>query len=669
MCVMSNRKRKKNRFSRRHKKGNFKNQTHKRNTFSEEKDFQGVVSVIRSGDAFVRNMQGEEVFVPKFCVNSAMHGDEVEAQILQSAIQKGKSPEACITRIIKRNSKNFTGNIEQDINGFYIKPDNPKLPSRFELMDEGVQIVKNKDKVFVEFISWNNPKNNPLAKVKEILGKAGEHEAETKAILLNHSFSQSFAPNVEEYAQKIKKEVAQETGDIKYREDFRSKITFTIDPDDAKDFDDALSVLEKESGYEVGVHIADVTHFVMYGDPIDKEAQKRGTSVYLVDRTIPMLPEVLSNDLCSLNPGEDKRAFSVIFDFDKEFNLLKYRFAKTLINSNKRFTYKEAQNVLDTKSGTFLKELQVLQSIAKKERARREKAGAMDFDSVEIKFELDKDGKPIKVMPKERLETMKIIEDLMLLANKSVAEFMQNHIKQNKKQTFIFRVHDEPDTEKIEELSVFLEALGYELKHEKGSVDLLSLSEMLKSVKNSILSHTIEQATLRAMAKAVYSHKNIGHFSLAFEDYTHFTSPIRRYPDVMVHRILWSVLQNESLPKEELDHYKLLAVESSKKEIEATKAERDSVKYKQVEFMASMIGKEFRCVVTGISKNGAFLADKETFAEGFAPLSNIPGYFTYDEKQHALKSENRIIRIGQEVRARLKKADLDSKTIDWEILG
>ena len=656
--------RRKKKWKNKHKKRSNKNKKQRKISSAKTKA-EGVIQFTYSGDAFVRNLEGEDFFVPRFCINGALHADEVEVEILQHTPKTGKLKEACVIRIVKRAKDKFVGLVDADMKGLFFRPDNNKLPRMLFKDPTNLEVGS---KVLVKLHSWSDEHLMHIVDVVEVLGKAGDDETEKKAILYEYNFNYNFPPEVEKYAQELKEKFSNNFDDYKLREDFRNRITFTIDPDDAKDFDDAISVKELDDGYEIGVHIADVTHYVHFNDPIDKEAQKRGTSVYLVDETIPMLPEVLSNDLCSLNPNEDKRTFSVIFLFDKALNIKNYRFAKTIINSNKRFTYKEAQKVLDLKEGEFLKELQILQRIASKLRQEREKEGSLEFDTPELEFKLDEDGVPVEVRVKDRLETMKMIEDLMLAANKAVANYMQDKLESKKQGAFIFRVHDVPDPEKIEELAIFLRALGYELEHDSGKVGLKELSSMLKNIKNSAMQATIEKATLRSMAKAVYSHKNIGHFSLGFDNYTHFTSPIRRYPDIMVHRILYATLKGEELPKSEIEAYKVLAVESSLREIDAQRAERDSVRIKQLEYMQKFIGQEFTVYVSGIIKSGIFLAEEKTLSEGFAYFSSFKEFFEYDESCMCAKSPSgKTIHIGDKLKAKLLKVDLRDKSLEWSV--
>jgi ribonuclease R len=452
----------------------------------------------------------------------------------------------------------------------------------------------------------------------------------------------------------------------------RGVITFTIDPADAKDFDDAISFkkLDNET-FEVGIHIADVTYYVKPGDAIDREAQSRGTSIYLVDRTIPMLPEVLSNDVCSLNQKEDKLAFSAIFELDKKGKVMKRWFGRTVINSDKRFTYESAQEILDKGVGQFAEELKMLEKIAKELRENRFNEGSIAFETDEVKFELDKNRKPINVKVKERTETMLLIEDFMLLANREVAKFTYNLSKSRgiRDSIAIYRIHDVPNQEKIEELSVFLKAIGHNLDVKGGEIDSKKINKLLKEIKGKPEERLITTATIRSMAKAIYSTKNIGHFSLSFKYYTHFTSPIRRYPDMMVHRILSSHLDGSKIPEKELKLYSRLAINSSQREAEAVSAERDSIKYKQVEYMTEHIGKVFDGIITGVTAFGIFVEETKTKAEGIIKIRDLEDdYYVFERNKYSLVGEkrNKKYQLGDSMRIKLVEADLDSKTITWK---
>ncbi len=613
----------------------------------------GELSVSVAGDGFLR-AEAEDIFIPQKHLNGAIHGDEVEVSLLNKSF--GRLKEGRVKKILHRKNEFLTGTIKMTPNNILVIPDNPRLPKNIYIENYTEQ---EHMKVLVKLIKYDSHNNSFKAKLQKILGPAGDYKVETEAILLSNGFESVFPKQVEEYAASLKSKI-----EDKNREDMQNITTFTIDPNDAKDFDDAISIKELPSGYEVGVHIADVTHFVKFNDPVDKEAQKRGTSVYMVGKTIPMLPEILSNDLCSLKPDETRLAFSVILTFDKKLNKTGVRFAKTKIKSDKRFTYKEAQKELDSREGRFSDKLEILRQISKKERMSRVKDGALEFESTELEFELDKEGKPVSIRKKERLETMKIIEDLMLLANKEVAEYM------NKKNPdlFIYRIHDLPDPKKLAELTVFLRAVGFDLKTNNGEVDLKDLSKMLSNV-DELIKPTVEQATLRAMAKAVYSYKNIGHFSLGFENYTHFTSPIRRYPDIMVHRLLYTTLNGEKLSKKELEAYKELAKQSSMREIDATYAERESVKIKQLEYMKDRIGEIFDGIVTGMIKNGIFVAEENTMTEGLVPARLLPDYSFNEDKYYFENSDGNKIHIGDKVKIKLLDIDMDIKRADWAILS
>ncbi|MBU0750287.1 VacB/RNase II family 3'-5' exoribonuclease [Patescibacteria group bacterium] len=454
------------------------------------------------------------------------------------------------------------------------------------------------------------------------------------------------------------------------RRDFRGIPTFTIDPFDAKDFDDALSVRTLPDGnIEVGVHIADVSFFVRPGSPIDREAVHRATSVYLVDRTIPMLPEVLSNNFCSLNPNEDRLAMSAVFVMDKQAGIIDRWFGETVIHSDRRFAYEEAQEVLDTQSGDMLEELNTLQSLSRIIRDRRVKNGAIAFDTPEVKIKLDETGKPIDIILKQRIETMLLIEDFMLQANEAVAEFLAEKVKQQHiKSGSIYRVHDVPNAEKIEDLSQFLKVMGYSLETHNGKVKGADINELLKQVEGKPEEYLIKVATLRSMSKAIYSTKNAGHYGLAFEFYTHFTSPIRRYPDLMIHRLVKHVSGGMQMQPEDLEQFEALAAHSSEREVSATEAERDSIKMKQVEFLAEHIGEEFDAVISGVSDRGIYVELNKTRAEGMIKIRDLGNdFYVYDQKRYRIAGEKTKTeyRLGDPIKVKLIAARVMDKELDF----
>ncbi len=531
----------------------------------------------------------------------------------------------------------------------------------------------------MRFTGWPKDAQYPRATLEEIIGPAGVHETEMRALALGSGFRSDFPPGVVHEAEALEKtgraQLAKEAEEAiarGQRKDFRSATTFTIDPFDAKDFDDALSVKKLENGNtEIGVHIADVSFYVRPGTAIDDEARGRATSVYLVDRTIPMLPEILSTDLCSLNPNEDRLAVSAVFELDADARVVSRWFGETVIHSDKRFTYENAQEVLDAQSGDLLEELNTLNALAGKIRKRREASGAIAFDTPEVKIELNAEGKPIGVHLKQRKATNLLIEDFMLLANEEVATYLTQKAKAaNLAQMPIYRVHDVPDADRIMNLSAFLKVLGYHLNEQNGKVTGKDINELLSQVVGKPEEYLIKVAALRSMSKAIYSSKNIGHFGLAFEFYTHFTSPIRRYPDLLTHRFVKHFADREPMSKQELAEFDQLALHSSEREVAAAEAERDSIKMKQVEYLEGRIGEEFDAVISGVSDRGLYVELNETRAEGMVRMRDIGNdYFTYDEKRYRLIGERTKTQyaLGDPIRVRLVAARVAEKELDFAL--
>jgi ribonuclease R len=622
----------------------------------QSKRFTGIIKITAKPIGFVV-IPGKEddIMVFEENLNCALDKDEVEVEVIGKDRSRKKGR---VTKIIKRNKLQFVGTIEKSGSRVVFKPDDFKFYKDVDLFD----FPKNLEagtKVLAE-INWTNPNINPKGKVIRVIGKKGEHETEMQSILLDKGIVYNFPENVQEEAEKVSR-LNLDMGD---RRDFRKITTFTIDPADAKDFDDAVS------------------YFVRPSTALDKEAMKRSFSTYLVDRTIPMLPEVLSNDLCSLNPDVDRLTFSAVFDIKKDTGeVLDRWFGKTIINSNKRFSYEEAQNLLDAMSktpfemprsqkGVFDIALQELNRLAKIYREENKKNGAIEFETDEIKFELDDKGKPIKIYKKPRLDTMKMIEEWMLLANREVAKFISDKMTKRGGAS-IFRVHDLPNVEKIEELAIFVRALGHELPTKGGNVSARDLNILLSQIEGHASESLIKTAAIRSMAKAAYSTKNIGHFGLAFEYYTHFTSPIRRYPDLMVHRILEKYLNNESIPKNEFSKFEKIAEEASEKEIVIQEAERESIKYKQVEFMQSKIGQQFDVVISGVTEWGMYVEDPETKVEGLVRIKDLTDdYYKLDQRNYCIVGQRtkKKFSLGDSLRVRLASADLDRKTLDFKLV-
>lgn len=640
---------------------------------------EGIIMVRGKGVGFVAVPDfDEDIVIPTEALSFAIDGDIVEIEIGKKI--PGKRQEGKVTRVIAQKYTEFIGLVQKKPEGYKLLPDNRRIHIR-PLIPGATQTHEGM-KVVVRLEPWENPLATPTGIISEILGPAGDHETEMQAIIRGGGFSENFPEHIAKAGQELyaRKEqifadaIADTIGDNPKRRDMRDRTTCTIDPVDAKDFDDAISFHTLPNGnFEIGIHIADVSHYVREEDIIDKEAQNRGTSIYLVDRVIPMLPEVLSNDLCSLRPNEDRLSFSAVFEMDIEGNTHNEWFGQTIIHSNKRFSYEEAQEVLDKNEGPLLSELTTLMNIGRLLRKQRYADGAIAFDQPEVKFELDAAGKPIRVYAKLRTETMLMIEDYMLLANRRVAEFVYNHTKkQGRDAAFVYRVHDVPNPEKIESLALFLHALGHEFETHKGMVKASDINKLLKSIEGTPEESLIKVATIRSMAKALYTTKNIGHFGLAFKYYTHFTSPIRRYPDLMSHRLLRRHLDGSMVKPAEIAKYEKLSIQSSEREMGAVTAERDSIKYKQVEYMLDKVGQEFDGIITGVTDWGIYVEDKATRCEGMVRLASIKGdFFTHEASKYRIRGNRtgKIYSLGGAIRVKLIRADMEERVMDFEMVA
>lgn len=628
---------------------------------------------------FVRRSSGHNQFILEDESQSAIYvsdknsahalsGDKVKVQMLPQ--RKDRDPEAEVIDIIERKQTRFVGTLVLKKTFAFLEMDSKVLANDIFIPINKLKGGKTGDKALIEIIEWPKKAKNPVGEVIDILGKAGSNNAEMHAILAEFGLPYRYPKEVEDEAEKISDRIPEE--EISKREDLRNVTTCTIDPKDAKDFDDALSIQLLDNGnWEIGVHIADVTHYVKEGGIIDKEGETRATSVYLVDRTIPMLPERLSNGLCSLRPNEDKLTYSAIFEMNNDADIVKYRIVRTVINSNKRFTYEEAQQIIETGDGEYKDEVLKLDELAKKLRKKRFEHGAIAFEREEVRFEIDKDGKPISVYFKESKDSNKLIEEFMLLANKTVAEFVGKVPKDKHAKTFVYRIHGLPNPEKMTNMAQFVKGFGYNVKIEGSNATVSkSINHLLNEVHNKPEENLISTIAIRAMAKAVYSTSNIGHYGLAFDYYTHFTSPIRRYPDMMVHRLLTRYLNGESSVNQQ--HCEDECKHCSEMEQIAANAERASIKYKQVEFMSDRIGVIFKAVVSGVAEWGIYAEIEENKCEGLVPMRELDDdFYEFDEKNYRLvgRKKKKEYRLGDEIKVKVVKANLDRKQLDFVLVS
>ena len=611
----------------------------------------------------------EDVWVQTDDLQFAVHDDTVAIEILQPA-SKTRRAKGRVVKVIERARTEFVGRIEVSEKFSFVIPDNRNIYFDIFVYPNKIENAVDKDKVLVEIDRWHDQVDkSPFGKVKEVLGQAGENEAEIHSIMAEFGLPFRFPDVVEKAALKIPKTPDQ--SEVSKRRSFLPVTTFTVDPEDAKDFDDALSVKKiKDGKWEIGIHISDVSHYVLSGSILDKEAAERATSVYLVDRTIPMLPKVLSNELCSLRPNEKKLTFSAVFEMNENGNILSRWFGRTITESDRRFTYEEAQERIESGRGDHAEELRLLNLIAVKLRKKRFKEGSINFDTTEIRFKLDEDGKPLSVIQKVRKDAHKMIEEFMLLANREIATFIYNMKPkrgEDNHKTFIYRIHDDPDPDKLEIFAKFAKRFGHQLSlTEKVSH---SLNKLMSTIEGKPEQNILEQLAIRSMAKAKYTTAALGHFGLAFEHYTHFTSPIRRYPDIMVHRLLQSYLNGIEPANEET--YEQLCVHSTDKEKCAVEAERASVKFKQVEFMSVMIGNDFDGIISGVTEWGIFVELSEIKCEGMVRLSDLSDdYYDYDAKRLEVvgRRNKKILCLGDAVKVKVVKTDVERRTIDLLML-
>lgn len=628
-----------------------------------DESLEGVVDHVSSRFAYIKigTEEDKDIFVKAGDLNGAVDGDTVKVSVFNT--RHGEHPEGRVTEVVKRARNRFVGKVEVSKNFAFVVADARKIHQDFFVYPEHINGAVTGDKVIVEVTNWSSHDRKPEGKIVQILGKAGENEAEIHSIMAEFDLPFKFSEAVEKEANKIDEGITEE--EIHKRRDFREITTFTIDPFDAKDFDDALSFRKLENGnYEIGVHIADVTHYVRINSALDKEAYDRATSVYLVDRTIPMLPEKLSNQLCSLRPDEDKLTFSAVFEITPQAKIVDAWYGRTIIHSVKRFTYEGAQEVLEAGNGEYAEELITLNNLAKKFRKERFSKGAVNFETTEVKFKLDEKGKPLAVIPKIRKDAHKLIEEFMLLANKYVATFVYEYKKGKERNTFVYRIHDFPDPDKVKDFAVFAKQFGHKMNVDEQSISQ-SLNKLMEEIEGKPEQNVLEQLAIRTMAKAKYSTEPKGHFGLAFKHYSHFTSPIRRYPDMMVHRLLQHYLDDGKPPAQ--NEYEERCEHTSEREKRAADAERASIKYKQVEFMANAENKNYEGIISGVTEWGIYVEIIETKCEGMIRMADMTDdFYEFDEKKYRIvgRRSKKIFTLGDRISVRVKKTDIDRRLID-----